>query len=172
MAAQTGRTVSKWCKFQIDDSAGTLRDVGIESINGIGLSFDETDLTVFQDAIKSALQGQPDFSMTLGMVFDNSAAQTASSSGQAAALSGSHTVMKGLLAAVTAGTDSPLAFGFYVGNRHYWETGEDVFGITGTATNGVRLFDYTFDPATQKSSAKFRMSPGSAAPGWGTTAYT
>lgn len=172
MTAQTGRTVSKWCKFQLKDSAGTLRDININSINGIGLTFEEVDLTAFQDAVKGALQGQPDFTLTIGGLYDNSAAQAASASAAAAALSGSHTVLKGLLSAVVAGTDVPLSFGFYVGNRHYWETGEDVFGIVSSATNGIRLFEYTFDPSNQTYSAKFRMSPGSAVPAWGTAAIT
>lgn len=172
MTAKTGRTVSKWCKFQIDDSAGTLRDIPINSINGVGLTFDEVDLTAFQDAVKNALQGQPDFTLTISGPFDTTAAQSASASGAAAALSGSHTVLSGLLSAVSAGTDSPLAFGFYVGVQHYWETGEPAFGLTGTSTNGIRLFEYTYDPSNQTYSAKFRMSPGSAAPAWGTSAYT
>lgn len=172
MAANTGRTVAKWCKFQVDDSAGTLRDLPINSINGVGLTFEETDLTAFQDAVKNALQGQPDFVLTIGGPFDTTAAQAASASAAAAALSGSHTVLNGLMAAVVAGTDSPLAFGFYVGVRHYWETGEPAFGITGSATNGMRLFEYTVDPSNQTYSAKFRMNPGSAAPAWGTAAYT
>lgn len=172
MAAQTGRTVSKWCKFQIDDSAGTLRDLPINTINGVGLTFDEVDLTAFQDAVKGALQGQPDFTLTIGGPLDTSAAQAASASGAAAALSGSHTVLNALMAAAAAGTDSPLAFGFYVGIRHYWETGEPAFGITGTTTNGMRIFEYTIDPSAMTYSAKFRMNPGSAIPAWGTAAYT
>lgn len=172
MAVQTGRTVSKWCKFQIKDSAGTLRDIPINSINGIGLTFDEVDLTAFQDAVKGALQGQPDFTLTIGGPWDSTAVQAASASGAAAALSGSHVVLSGLQAAAAAGTDVPLSFGFYVGVRHYWETGEPVFGLTSSATNGIRIFEYTVDPSGMTYSAKFRMNPGSAVPAWGTAAIT
>ena len=172
MASQTGRTVAKWFKFQIDDSAGTLRDIPVNSINGVGLTFDEVDLTAFQDAVKGALAGQPDFTLTVGGPFDNTAAQAASASGAAAALSGSHTVLSALSAAQAAGTAVPLSFGCYFGIRHYWETGEPVFGLTSSATNGCLLFEYTVDPGNATYSAKFRMSPGSAVPAWGTAAIT
>ena len=172
MAVQTGRTVSKWTKFQIDDSAGTLRDIPINSINGLALPMEEVDMTAFQDAVKSTLHGQADFTLTIGGPFDTTAAQAASASGAAAALSGSHTVLSALMAAALAGTDAPLAFGFYVGVRHYWETGEPAFGITGTTTNGMRIFEYSVDPSGMTYSAKFRMSAGSAAPAWGTAAET
>jgi len=172
MAVQTGRSVSKWSKFQIDDSAGTLRDIPINSINGIALPMEEVDVTAFQDAVKSALQGQPDFTLTIGGPWDTTAAQAASASGAAAALSGSHTVLAPLLAAAIAGTDLPLTFGFYQGVRHYWETGEPCFGLSGTATNGCRVFEYSFDPGAGTYSAKFRMSPGSAVPAWGTAAFS
>jgi hypothetical protein len=167
MAAQTGRTVAKWFKFQVDDSAGTLRDIPVNSINGVGLTFEEIDLTAFQDAVKGALAGQPDFVLTVGGPFDNLAAQAASGSAAAAALSGSHTVLNAI-----NGASTPLTFGCYFGVRHYWETGEPAFGITSTATNGAICFEYTVDPANMTYSAKFRMAPGSAAPAWGTAAYT
>lgn len=167
MAAQTGRTVAKWCKVQLDDSAGTLRDIPVNSINGVGLTYDEIDVTAFQDAVKGALAGQPDFTLTLSGPFDTTAAQSASASGAAAALSGSHTVLNGI-----NGGGTPLAFGVYFGIRHYWETGEPAFGITGTTANGMTCFEYTVDPSSMTYTAKFRMYPGSAAPAWGTSAYT
>lgn len=167
MAAQTGRTVAKFFKFQVDDSAGTLRDIPVNSVNGVGLTYEEVDVTAFQDAVKGALAGQPDFTLTISGPFDTTAAQAASASGAAAALSGSHTVLSGLVGGAT-----PLAFGCYFGIRHYWETGEPAFGITGTTANGMTCFEYTVDPGNATYSAKFRMYPGSAAPAWGTSAYT
>lgn len=172
MAVQTGRTVSRWFKFQIDDSAGTLRDIPINSINGIALPYDEVDLTAFQDAVKGSLAGQPDFTLTIGGPWDTTAAQAASGSGAAAALSGSHTVLSPLAAAQAAGTAVPLSFGCYFGVRHFWETGEPVFGLTSTAANGITCFEYTVDPSGVSYTAKFRMFPGSAIPAWGTSAIT
>ena len=167
MAAQTGRTVAKWFKFQIDDSGGTVRDIPVNTINGVGLTYDEVDLTAFQDAVKGFLSGQPDFTLTIGGPVDSTAVQAASGSGAVAALSGSHTVLSAI-----NGLQVPLTFGCYFGMRHYWETGEPAFGITSSSTSGALVFDYTVDPSNMTYSAKLRMFPGSSAPAWGTAAYT
>lgn len=166
MAVQTGRTVAKWCKFRIDDSGGTIRDIPIDSINGVGLTFEEVDLTAFQDAIRGVLLGQPDLTITIGGPFDTTAAAAPSTTTQAAALSGSHTI----LSAVNGG-NTPLGFAFYIGVRHYWEAGEPVFGIAATSANGVLVTDYQVMPEG-KYSAKLRMVAGSAAPAWGTADIT
>ncbi len=80
MAAQTGRTVSKWMKFQIGDSANTLRDLPLKSIGDVGLTYDEVDLTALMDAVKGVLTNQPDGSFEATFVFDTVAAGTASGS--------------------------------------------------------------------------------------------
>jgi len=167
MAAQTGRTVSKWVKFQCDDSGGTVRDVPVSSIGGVGLEYDEADLTAFQDAIKGVLPGHPDITLEITGPWDNSAAQAASGSAAAPALSGSHTVLNGI-----NGGNTPLTLGVYIGVRHNWETGEPAFGITSTAANGFLCTSYTVNPDDGTYTAKFRMYPGSAAPAWGTAAFT
>ena len=56
----TGRTVSKFVSFLLDDSGGTLRVIAIDSINGVGLTYDEMDVTAFTDAIKNVLPGPAD----------------------------------------------------------------------------------------------------------------
>lgn len=166
MAAQTGRTVSKFVRFVIDDSAGTLREVPINSISVVGLKYDEQDTTAFQDAVKNALAGQPDAPIEIDGPWDNSAAVAASASGVAPALSGSHTVLSGI-----AGGYTPLSLGVYFGVRHYWETGEPVFGISSTATTGYTCVDYTVNPSDMTYHAKFVVYPGSV-PAWGTTAIS
>ena len=167
MAAQTGRTVGRWFKFQVDDSAGTVRDIPVSTISGVGLSFEEKDLTALQDAVKGALPGQPDMVITITGPWDTTAAVAASGSAATPTLSGSHTVLNGI-----NGLSTPLTFGAYQGVRHNWETGEPTFGITSSATTGALCFEYTIDPAAGTYSAKFRMFPGSPAPAWGTAAYT
>lgn len=167
MTANTGRTVSKFAKFQVDDSGGTLRDIPVNSINGVGLTFDEVDLTAFQDAVKGALAGHPDFVLTISGPFDTTAATAASTSGAAPALSGSHTVLNGI-----NGKYTPLTFGVYFGMRQIWETGEPCFGITSSSANGALCFDYTVDPGAGTYTAKFRMAAGSAAPAWASAAFT
>ena len=161
MTANTGRTTSKWVNFNVDDSAGTLRTIPVDSINGVGLTFDEVELTAFQDAIKGVLPAHPDCTITITGPFDTSAAAAAGT------LSGSHTVLSGINGGVT-----PLALDVQVGIRHAWESGEPTFGITGTAANGFLCTDYQVDVNAGKYSAKFRVYPGSAAPDWATAAHT
>jgi len=159
MTAQTGRTVSKWTDFRIDDNAGTLRSIPVNSINGVGLDYEEVDLTAFQDAMKGVLLGQPSCTIDIAGPFDNSVAAAAGT------LSGSHTVLSGIVGGVT-----PLTLDVQLGIRHAWEADEPQFGITSTAANGFLCSSYQVDPGAGTYSAKFVMYPGSAAPAWGTAA--
>ena len=157
MTAQTGRTVTRWTDFRIDDSGGTLRSIPVDSINGVGLTYDEVELTAFQDALKGVLPGHADVVITITGPFDNSAAATAGT------LSGSHTILSAI-----NGAQTPLTLDIQVGMRHAWESGEPQFGITSSSTSGFLCFDYQMQG--EKYSAKFRMFPGSSAPAWGTSA--
>ena len=157
MTAQTGRTTNKWTDFRIDDSAGTLRSIPVDSINGVGLTYDEVELTAFQDALKGVLPGHADVVITITGPFDNSAAASAGT------LSGSHTILSAI-----NGAQTPLTLDIQVGMRHAWESGEPQFGITSSSTSGFLCFDYQMQG--EKYSAKFRMFPGSSAPAWGTSA--
>jgi len=167
MATQTGRTVGKYVKFQLDDSGGTKRDIPVTSINGVGLTYPEVDETAIQDAVKGMLNGQPDYVLEIGGPLDNTAAQAASGAGAAAALSGSHTVLSDLPNDLT-----PLGFAIYSGIRQNWCTGEPAFGIAGTSANGIVCMNYNVDVISSSYTASFRMYPGSAAPAWGTSVIT
>lgn len=161
MAAQTGRTTFKHIQFNIDDSAGTLRSVPIDSLSVVGITYDEMDLTAFQDAVKNALPSMPDAPIEFGGPFDNSAAAAAGT------LSGSHTVLSAICGLMT-----PLTIDVQFGIRHAWESGEPQFGITATAANGYILTRYNVDVSTMRYSARAVLYPGSAAPAWGTAAET
>jgi len=161
MTAQTGRTVSRWVSFYVDDSGGTLRQIPVNGINGIGLDYDEQDLTAWQDAIHGVLLAHPSCSITITGPFDTSAAVSASS------LSGSHTVLYNL-----AGGSTPLALDVRIGIRHVWESGEPTFGITGTSANGFLCKSYSVNPDAGTYTAVFVVAAGSAAPEWATTAHT
>lgn len=161
MAANTGRTTQKWTAFYVDDSGGTLRAIPVDSINGVGLTYDEVELTAFQDAIKGVLPAHPDCTITITGPLDTSVAAAAPT------LSGSHTVLSGINGGVT-----PLALDVRVGVRHAWEAGEPQFGLTASAADGFICTDYQPDLNAGKYSAKFRVYPGSAAPAWGTAAET
>lgn len=162
MAANTGRTVGKFIKVQISDTGDTLRDIPVSTIGGVGITYDEVDLAALQDAVKGVLPGQGNLGITITGPFDTTAAQAASATTQAAALSGSHTVLQPL-----NGGTTPLSFAVYFGISHYWEAGEPVFG-------GENLFlvtDYMVnDDGTY--SATIKLSAGAAAPTWGTAAIS
>ena len=161
MSAQTGRTVSRWTDFIVDDSAGTLRSIPVDSINGVGLTYSEKDLTAFQDAIRGALPETPDCVITITGPFDTTAAQTAGT------LSGSHTILSAIVGGVT-----PLTLDIQVGIRHAWESGEPQFGVTSGATSGFLCRSYDVDITNASYTATFGMFPGSSAPAWGTAAET
>lgn len=161
MAVQTGRTVSKWVDFIVDDSGGTLRSIPVTSINGLGLTYDEQDLTAWQDAIKGALPGMPDCVISITGPWDSSAAAAAGT------LSGSHTI----LSAINGG-NTPLTLDVQIGVRHAWEAGEPQFGITSDASNGFLCRNYVVNMADGTYSAEFYMFPGSSAPAWGVAAET
>lgn len=167
MAANTGRTVSRWTSFYVYDSSGTLRQIPVSTISAVGVTFDEVDLTALQDAVKGALPNMPDAPISISGPLDTSAAVAAASG-----LSGSHTVLAPLAAAVAAGTAVPLSLDVRIGIRHAWESGEPQFGITSSATSGYLLTAYTVDPVASTYSAEFRLFPGSALPAFGTAAET
>ncbi|MFS6568005.1 hypothetical protein, partial [Staphylococcus aureus] len=106
----TGRFSPRFSKLQIEDVGGTLRDIPVSSWGTVGLTYDELDVSAWQEAIKSFLSGQANFSLQISGPFDNSAAQAASGSGAVAALSGSYTVLQPLNGGLT-----PRAFGAYFG---------------------------------------------------------
>jgi len=155
MAAQTGRTVSKWEEVYIDDSGDSLRQlVGVKTISGIGLAYDEMDKTALLDAVKNALPGFPDITITLTGEMDTTATV------------GFHTVMSAL-----NGGNTPLSFDFRVGMRHAWESGEPQFGITSTSTSGMIVTSYTGPDDNMIMTATLKVMGGTA-PAWGTAAET
>ena len=159
----TGRTVGKYFKLQIEDSGGTMRDIPVTTVGGVGITYDEVDVTALQDALKGVLAGQGNASVTITGPFDNTAAQAASGTGAAAALSGSHTVLQPLNGGQTA-----RSAGFYIGIQGYWATGDPVFG----GIDSFIVTDYTVDMASGMYSAKIAYKAGATAPAWGTAAIT
>lgn len=154
MASQTGRTTKRWVAFLIDDSGGTLRNIPVNSVNGVGLEYEEADVTAFTDAIVNVLPGTPDLTIEIAGPFDNTAS------------TGSHTVLSGIV-----GGSTPLSMDIQVGIRHAWESGEPQFGITSSSTSGMLCTKYTVDMENMTYSATFKVMGGTA-PAWGTTAET
>lgn len=150
-ATQTGRTVSKWVAFKLGDGS-SMNSLVINSINGVGLTYDEVDLAAFMDAVKGVLPNTPDLAMTISGPFDTTA-------------SGTHAILSGDAGGVTC-----RSFDVQIGSRHAWEDGEAQFGISASATSGLLCTSYIVDPGGATYTATFRMFPGSSAPTWGTAA--
>lgn len=159
------RTVSRWLNLVLGDSADTLRDIPINSLSVVGVTYSEEDVTAFQDAVKGALPGQPDAPIEFSGPFDTTAAQAASGTGVVPALSGSHTVLSALVGGMT-----PRSLDIQIGMRQTWETGEPQFGISKSATSGYIITKYDVDPSAGTYSARAVLYPGSALPAFGTAA--
>ncbi len=166
MTVQTGRTTKEFLQFIIGDAGnGTLRRLAIDSISALGHQFDETDLTAWMDAVKTSLPGIPGAPLDITGQWSTIAAAAVPSE------SGSHTILQGIKTSQLT-TITPLTLDVRLGIRHVWEAGEPQFGLTGTATSGYWLKNYTYDPSTNKFSAQFRLFPGSSLPDFGTAAET
>lgn len=163
----TGRTVSRWTRFLVDDSSGTPREIPVSTISPVGFQYDESDLTAYQDAVKGYLAAHPDAPIDITGPFDNTAAAAAAASAAAPVLSGSHTV----LAPISAPTfTTPLGLAIMYGIRGYWATGDPVFGVVApSATSGYVCTKYQEEGG--QYSASFKPYPGTV-PAWGTAGLT
>ena len=165
MAVQTGRTVTKWIRFGVDDADGDPREIPIDSLSPVGFVYDESDLTAWQDAVKGYLSNHPDAPIEITGPFDTTAEAAFAASTAAPTLSGSHTVLS-----LIAGGNTPLGLAIMFGIRHYWTAGEPVFGIVSpSATQGYLCTKYQVEG--EKYSARFVPYPGST-PAWGTAILT
>lgn len=159
MTANVGRTTSKWLNFIVGDSADTLRNIPVNNVSIVGVTYEEHDMTAFQDAVKGALPGMPDAPIEVTGPLDTAAAAASPT------LSGSHTVLAGII-----GNPTPRTIDVQFGMRHAWETGEPQFGVSKSATSGYILMAYTVDPNAMTYTATFRLLNGSALPAFGTAA--
>ena len=163
----TGRTVTKWTRFACDDSSGTPREIPVDSISPVGFTYDETELTSYQDQVKGYLSGHPDAAIDITGPFSNLAAGSLAASAAVPVLSGSHTV----LAPISAPTfTTPLGLFIGFGIRTWWTTGDPAFGIVSpSATSGYVCTKYQVEG--EKYSARFVPYPGTV-PAWGTAIIT
>jgi hypothetical protein len=161
MAALTGRTTYKWANFIIHCSAATLRAIPFNSLSVCGVTYEETDLTAFQDAVRGALPSMPDAPIEWGGPFDSKIAAVLPT------LSGSHTILSGV-----CGLAVPLTIDIQFGIRAAWVAGAPNFGITAVAdTNGYLVTKYVVDLTSMLYSARAVLFPGSALPAWGIAAH-
>lgn len=169
----TGRTVSKYVNFVISDSGGTLRDIPIDGFSVCGITYEEQDVTAFQDAVRGALPNMPDAPIDIHGPFDTTAAQAASGSAVAPALSGSHIVLSALNGvATTVSSSMPSTLDLQFGIRGTYTDGDPQFGISGsTGGNGYICTKYTVNDDLTYD-ARFVLFPGSAIPAWGVAVET
>ena len=124
MAAQTGRTNSRFTEFWLDNSSGTLTDLSLyaKSVGTVGLTHEEQDVTAYKDGIKNFTIGRPD--APIQVVFQND------------------TVVFAHLLALDHVT--PLSLDVRFGIRQSPQvTGEPCFGISSSATSGYLFKDWT-----------------------------
>jgi len=152
MAAQTGRTHSKYCTVKVDNSAGALTDLSayVNTVGSVGLNYDVQDVTAFSDAVKNVVVGQPAGPITLGGPID--------------------TVIITHMQAIV-GLNTPLSLDIKLGIRQAYTEGEPQFGLTMSATSGYLCNSFTVDPVANTWSAGFDVF-GPTAPAWGTASET
>lgn len=160
----TGRTVTRWVRFAVDDSAGTPREIPINSLSPVGFAYEETDVTAWQDAVKGYLANHPEAIIDISGPYDTTAAASLAASGAVPVLSGSHTVLNPI-SAITFTTPLGLWIGF--GMRGYWTAATDTaFGVVApSATSGYVCTKYQIE--LPNYSASFKPFPGTS-PAFGT----
>lgn len=168
MGIDTGRTVSRFIIFSIEDDTNTMREIPVNDISVVGVVYEEQDMTAFQDAVKGALPGMPDAPIEISGPFDTTAVKTASATATAPNLSGSHTVLKDI-----CGGTHPLSLDVQFGIRATYTAGEPQFGISGDSDGktGYLCTAYTVGSDLMYN-AKFVLAPGSSIPAWGVALET
>lgn len=131
-----------------------MRELPVDTINGVGLTFPEVELTAFMDAVRGALPDTPDCQIDIAGPFD-------------ASTNSAHLVLS-----TANGVATPRSLDVQIGMRQAWTAGAPQFGITATATSGFICTSYIADVNAGKYAARFRLLPGSIAPAWGTAAET
>lgn len=159
----TGRTVTRWVRFGVDDADGDPREIPIHTLSPVGLTYGEEDASAWQDAVIGFLTQQPTAPIEISGPFSDKAEVAFAASGVKPALTGSHTVL--VLIAVQTFT-TPLGLAIHFGMQNYWATNDPVFGVVSpSATSGYHCTQYTVDGNIYN--AKFQPHPGTT-PAWGT----
>lgn len=151
----TGKTTSRYITVTLDDSAGTPRNItnSITSIGGIGLNYDQVDVTTLADSVMQYLAGRGDAAISLGGAFNNTAVAAVPNE------SGAHPVLSSLNGANTAATLT-----IAIGIRAAPTTGDPKFSGEFICTSYV----LSGDLQSANWSAELKPAFGVAQPAWGT----
>lgn len=145
----TGKTHSKYIKILQDDSGGTPRDItaSVDSIGGVGLNYEQTDVTSLNDTVMQYLAGRGDGEITLGGTLNNTAT------------TGAHVVYTGL-----NGTNTATTLTVQFGIRAAPTTGDPEFEGEFVVTK----YTVSVDMGAPKWEASLKPAFGASAPAWGT----
>lgn len=159
----TGRTVTRWTRLAIDDSAGTPREIPISTLVPVGLTYEEQDASAWQDAVMGFLADVPSAPIEIGGVWSTNAAVGLAATTAKPTLSGSHTILHPL---ISGAFKTPLGLALMFGMQNYWAAGDPVFGIVSpSSSSGYVLMSYL--QIGNEYTAKFQPWPGTV-PEWGT----
>ncbi len=140
----TGKTDSKYVKVIYNSQ--TI-DCSITGVDGVGIVYDETDVTGLCNSIKEAVQGQGTVAVNLSGNFSNTAT------------TGSHTVFQALNGNTTGATLT-----IQIGIRATATSGDPEFEVT---SMGVFSYVVSASGGSPTWSASLRPLPGATA-AWGT----
>ena len=158
MASLTGRTNAKHIRVFLDAVGGSLTEITAytRSVGSVGLTHDTADVTSYSDGTKNVSIGQPSAPLQFSGPFDTTA----------------HTLFTGLEAAggrLTTGDG--LSLDIRIGIRATAdETDEPQFGITGSATIGYQLVNYTLGSDLNWTATLEPFGP--TVPAWSTSVET
>lgn len=163
----TGRTVTRWVRFALDDSSETPREIPIHTLAPVGLTYAEQDATAWQDAVMGFLADVPTAPIEITGPWSTKAAVSLAASTAKPALSGSHTILHPI---ISGSFVTPLGLAVMFGMQNYWAAGDPVFGIVSpSSSSGYVLMSYSQEG--NDYSAKFQPWPGTT-PVWGTAILT
>lgn len=137
----TGKTHSKYVTIVYNSQTVTCR---INNLPGVGIAYDEEDITAFCDAIHMYVLGQGNVDMSVSGPFDNTAT------------SGSHAVFEALNGN-QAGATMVISYGIRAaptsGDPKFTVTALGVTSYTVDATGGAVTWNSTLKPMTGATAA-------------------
>lgn len=140
--------LSKYVRLWFDDSGGTPRDLSgdliPDTLSGVGLDYEEVDMTGQSDDLKSAMGGQGDGTITAQFHMNDTAS------------TGAFTVLNGMINSTGTLTIQYGTAGAPAAGDPEWEGEYTLFSAPVNLSGGRSIINATFKP-----------SPG-ASPAWGT----
>lgn len=163
----TGRTVTQWVRFALDDSSETPREIPIHTLSPVGLVYEEQDASAWQDTVIGFLKAVPSAAIEISGPWSTKAAASLAGTGATPTLSGSHTILHPI---ISRSFVTPLGLAVMFGMQNLWASGDPVFGIVSpSASSGYVLMSYL--KTGNDYTAKFQPFPGTT-PAWGSSILT